>query len=110
MLNTRGCKRIIGMPGDLVCVVSPGKKDEDLDKEGGDFATFKDEMFRVPEGHCWITGDNLDWSRDSRLTGPVPLALIEGKVRAVLWPPPAWKFFGKGLKDPEAGEPDWTTG
>lgn len=35
---------------------------------------------QVPQGHCWIVGDNLAASRDSRQFGPVPLALIRGKV------------------------------
>ena len=38
----------------------------------------------MPEGHCWLIGDNLPESRDSRTYGPVPLALIKGKVIARL--------------------------
>ena len=37
---------------------------------------------QVPEGHCWILGDNLTESRDSRTYGPIPLGLINGKVVA----------------------------
>lgn len=37
---------------------------------------------KVPQGHCYIVGDNLPWSRDSRDYGPLPLALIQGKVVA----------------------------
>ena len=36
----------------------------------------------MPEGHCWLIGDNLPESRDSRTYGPLPLALIKGKVIA----------------------------
>lgn len=36
----------------------------------------------IPEGFCWVTGDNPLFSEDSQLYGPVPLALIEGRVRA----------------------------
>lgn len=35
---------------------------------------------QVPEGHCWVVGDNLAYSRDSRMFGPLPLALIKGKI------------------------------
>lgn len=35
---------------------------------------------QVPAGHCWVAGDNQAHSRDSRLYGPVPLALVRGKV------------------------------
>ncbi|PNY26512.1 Mitochondrial inner membrane protease subunit 1 [Tolypocladium capitatum] len=52
-----GVKRVVGMPGDF-----------------------------VPEGHCWIVGDNLPASRDSRQFGPLPLALVQGKIVAKVLP------------------------
>lgn len=64
----RVCKRITGMPGDLVLV----------DPSGGDY----DNYIQVPKGHCWVTGDNLSQSLDSRSYGVLPLALIKGKVVA----------------------------
>lgn len=42
---------------------------------------------KVPDGHVWLVGDNLPWSRDSREYGPVPMGLIVGKVLAKAWPP-----------------------
>ncbi|KAF2278568.1 LexA/Signal peptidase [Westerdykella ornata] len=112
----RACKRIIGMPGDLVCVVTPGKRDEDVGKEedpSKEFTTFRDDMIRVPEGHCWVAGDNLDWSRDSRLFGPLPLALVYGKVLAVIFPFQDAKWFGwrSALRDVagSGGEPQWVS-
>ncbi|KAH0012122.1 LexA/Signal peptidase, partial [Aureobasidium melanogenum] len=62
-------KRVIGMPGDFVLRDTPGKGDG--------------TMIQVPVGHCWTVGDNLAASRDSRMYGPVPLALIKGKVVAI---------------------------
>ncbi|KXT12211.1 hypothetical protein AC579_3448 [Pseudocercospora musae] len=58
-------KRIVGLSGDLVLMYTPGQSDA---------------MLQVPEGHCWVVGDNLPHSRDSRHFGPLPLALISGKV------------------------------
>lgn len=60
---------------------------------------------QVPKGHCYIVGDNLPWSRDSRDFGPIPLALIKGKViaKACLdgWNPMNWfTRFENGLKKP----------
>lgn len=35
---------------------------------------------RVPQGHVWLEGDNASNSTDSRAYGPVPLAMVRGKV------------------------------
>ncbi len=40
------------------------------------------------QGHCWVEGDNAAYSEDSATAyGPVPLALIQGRVMGVFWPP-----------------------
>lgn len=56
---------------------------------------------QVPEGHCWIIGDNLGASRDSRFYGPLPLAMIKGKVIARVWPLSRRGWFENTLKRPE---------
>ncbi|CAN1276806.1 Mitochondrial inner membrane protease subunit 2 [Linum perenne] len=48
-------KRIIGLPGDWV----------------GTPHTY--DVVKVPEGHCWVEGDNVIPSMDSRSFGPVML-------------------------------------
>ena len=56
---------------------------------------------QVPLGHCWVLGDNLPESRDSRMYGPIPLALIKGKVIARVYP---WSDIGwieNNLQRPE---------
>lgn len=65
------CKRVIGLPGDIVCK---------------DPTTLPHEYLRVPLGHAWLTGDNLAASLDSRSYGPVPLALLTAKVIARVYP------------------------
>lgn len=82
--SSLGIKRVIGMPGDYVSISSPGELDED-------------HVMQVPEGHCWIAGDNLTVSRDSRLFGPLPLALVEAKAIAVLLPWKDKRWIGNGL-------------
>lgn len=44
-----------------------------------------DQYIKVPEGHCWITGDNLSNSLDSRTYNVVPLGLITGKIVAGIY-------------------------
>ncbi|KAI3622123.1 hypothetical protein WG66_015482 [Moniliophthora roreri] len=75
------CKRVLGLPGDIVCVDPTGEKAPST------------EHVLVPRGHIWISGDNAVYSRDSRDYGPVPMALIQGRVYARVWPLSAWKVF-----------------
>ena len=86
-------KRVVGMPGDFVL------RDplvEEIPGEGGG-------MLQVPEGHCWIIGDNVGSSRDSRFYGPIPLALVQGKVTRKLWPWGERKRIENNLKRVEEG-------
>jgi inner membrane protease subunit 1 len=64
------CKRVIGLPGDVVCVDPTGKKAPST------------EHVIIPKGHVWISGDNAAWSRDSRNYGPVSMSLIQGRLLA----------------------------
>ncbi|OCF38349.1 signal peptidase I [Kwoniella heveanensis CBS 569] len=40
------------------------------------------QWVKVPKGHVWLVGDNLSNSTDSRKYGPVPIAMVKGKVLA----------------------------
>ena len=62
-------KRISGMPGESVPVDRLGVR-----------------HITVPQGQSWLMGDNRAASLDSRNYGPVPMALIQGRVAAILWP------------------------
>ncbi|CAE7215062.1 imp1 [Symbiodinium necroappetens] len=66
----RICKRILGLQGDRVKVWSHIGEKEVL----------------IPRGHVWLEGDNKAASHDSRHYGPVPVGLLQGKVRLKLWP------------------------
>lgn len=59
---------------------------------------------QVPQGHCWITGDNLESSRDSRTFGPLPLALVRGKVLAKIWPLSEARWIRNGFEEFEEAE------
>ena len=73
------------------------------------WASVREEVIRVPEGHCWVQGDNLEWSRDSRLFGPLPLGLVKSKVLAVILPFREAKWVGSKVDvvEPQQVERDW---
>lgn len=64
------CKRVIGLPGDIVCIDPTGE------------VISPSEHCLVPQGHIWIAGDNAAASVDSRYYGPVPIALVYSRVIA----------------------------
>ncbi|KAG2565348.1 hypothetical protein PVAP13_7NG058000 [Panicum virgatum] len=47
-------KRLIALPGDWIQVPE------------------NQEIRQIPQGHCWVEGDNAGVSMDSRFYGPVP--------------------------------------
>lgn len=46
----------------------------------GDIVDFQGKKVIVPPGHCWLVGDNLEESYDSRQYGAVPLSSIRSKI------------------------------
>ncbi|KAK9291262.1 hypothetical protein L1049_009450 [Liquidambar formosana] len=62
-------KRIIALPGDWIG------------------SSYTHDVQKVPEGHCWVEGDNSASSLDSRSFGPIPLGLVRGRVTHIVWPP-----------------------
>lgn len=91
-------KRVVGLEGDFVV------RDRDGSGVVGGIGDGKGEgeeeprLIRVPEGHVWLAGDNLAWSRDSRFYGPVPMALIRGKMLCIVRGPLDWEWVGSGLR------------
>ncbi|CAI5717784.1 unnamed protein product [Hyaloperonospora brassicae] len=79
--------------GDVVVLASPEAPGQFLTKRlvglEGDVVTDRRGRYcLVPPGRCWVEGDNPTCSDDSNAFGPVPLALIDSRVLAVVWP---WK-------------------
>ena len=74
------CKRIIGLPGDVVCVDPTGT-----------YAPSTEHVV-VPNNHLWVSGDNLAYSRDSRVYGPVPMGLVRGRIYARVRSLP-WRYY-----------------
>ncbi|KAJ1475910.1 peptidase S24/S26A/S26B/S26C [Baffinella frigidus] len=82
--------------GDVCLLRSPRDPDAWIIKrlvalEGDTVRTHSQEFVHVPQGRCWMEGDNQECSDDSERTlGAVPLALVEGRVLSVIWPP--WRI------------------
>ncbi|QLL30485.1 hypothetical protein HG536_0A03020 [Torulaspora globosa] len=93
----RVCKRITGMPGDII-LVDPSMKSKVFGSEtvgneklhlpedpigcSEDYDESFDSYIKVPKGHVWVTGDNLSHSLDSRTYNALPMGLIKGKIVA----------------------------
>jgi signal peptidase I len=71
------CKRILGLPGDMVVNPPPTSRLRHKQRDG---------LVIIPDGHVWIEGDNTMHSTDSRDYGPIPATLIVGRVICRIWP------------------------
>ncbi|KAF0711945.1 Aste57867_4967 [Aphanomyces stellatus] len=77
--------------GDVVVLKSPSNPTENLTKRliaiEGDWVEGRSgRRVVVPAGKCWVEGDNAEVSEDSNDFGCVPMALIESRVVAIVWP------------------------
>lgn len=90
----RVCKRITGMPGDVI-LIDPASS-SDLTNSPAEVVSHDgfNKYVVVPKGHVWVTGDNLCHSLDSRLYLVLPMGLIKGKIAAA-------QGLDRGLTDPE---------
>ncbi|WWD17941.1 signal peptidase I [Kwoniella shandongensis] len=109
------CKRVIGVEGDMIEIeprrggqrkwVDAIGKDYMVDVPSSSESSFEFEELssrlvprrngegqwvKVPKGHVWLVGDNMSNSTDSRKYGPVPIAMVKGKVLARVYPSPRW--------------------
>ena len=66
-------------------IMVPPEKSED-----GDLA-----KITVPQYHCFVLGDNRNYSKDSRSFGPIPVAGIKGRFDYLYFPAECWSRFGK---------------
>lgn len=105
-LNKLSCKLYQVARGDVVALLSPRDPEQKLIKrviglEGDIINTlnYKKSLIRVPEGHCWVEGDNANNSMDSNLFGPIALALITAKATAIVWPPQRWQIVKSEIPD-----------
>ena len=92
--NVLMVKRIIALEGDWLLV--PGAADaQKIPKARSKLAMSAHHLVHrsrsshilAPQGHIWVEGDHAAVSEDSRTKfGPVPAALVQGRLVSVLWP------------------------
>lgn len=89
--SKRLVKRLIGLPGDVIdmkdgSLYVNGVRQSEPYVKGKTYAWEIPIPLTVPEGACFVLGDNREVSKDSRTLGAIPLSSLEGKAVARLWP------------------------
>jgi len=79
-------KRVVAFPGDEIV----SRYDNAIVQKGVKKTVEPDTAWTVPPGHIWVEGDNAHRSVDSNAYGPIPFALVDGKVLRIIWP---WRRF-----------------
>lgn len=77
--------------GDVCYMKSPSKPNGWIVKrvialEGDKVRTGDQGVVSIPQGFCWVEGDEADPSPDSHSLGPLPLGLIHGVVAYAIYP------------------------
>jgi signal peptidase I len=85
-------KRVVALPGDTVEVIGDSAWVNGRLSDAAPTASVGTESYRigpmtVPDGTVYVLGDNRPVSLDSRWIGFVPLATIDGKAVAIIFPP-----------------------
>jgi signal peptidase I len=89
-------QRIVGLPGERVelrlvagreHVFVDGRKLEEAYVGESRRGFGSERVFRVPDGHYFMLGDNRSSTCDSRVWGTLPRGRIVGEVVFTYWPP-----------------------
>ena len=73
-------KRLVATEGDTVAVTK-GKlyingEEQEENYLNEPYISYEMGEIVIPEGHCFVLGDNRNYSRDSHLFGPIPTSAI----------------------------------
>jgi inner membrane protease subunit 1 len=83
------CKRVVALEGDTVTPSPAATRIHSTFYSGAGAGA----GVTIPPGYVWLEGDNAQDSTDSRMYGPVPTALVRGRVIARVWPLDTFKLF-----------------
>ncbi|XP_065645932.1 mitochondrial inner membrane protease subunit 1 isoform X2 [Hydra vulgaris] len=72
-------------PKQMVCKRIAAVEGERVERHKVVLGETTKKYVKIPKGHVWLLGDNSNNSTDSRTYGPVPLALIRGRVCFKIW-------------------------
>ena len=87
------CKRVVALEGDTVTSSPVAARINSTFYSGAGAGAASGAGVTIPPGHVWLEGDNAQDSTDSRMYGPVPTALVRGRVVARVWPLSTFKLF-----------------
>ncbi len=84
-------KRVVGLPGDTIAcrdgrVLRNGVALVEPYLPPGSAGETDCAATTVPAGHVYVLGDHREVSVDSRESGPVPVAAVNGRALGVVWP------------------------
>ena len=79
--------RVVAGPGDS-CRIEDGNLFVNGEQVGSIYTGILEEMKEtlIQPGHVFVMGDNVNNSRDSRYRGQVPITLVRGRIKGIVWP------------------------
>ena len=94
-------KRVIGLPEEVLEVKNNQVFIDDQGLIEPYLASATQRYFgpvHIPADHVFVMGDNRNFSRDSRVIGPVPIERVRAKAWISIWPIDEIRMFDKKQK------------
>lgn len=88
-------KRVVGVEGDTV-QLNQGVVTVNGVPVNGDSSPEEHGLWTLKQDECFLLGDAMDMSTDSRSFGPVSRKAVRARAWLVYWPPSRWRRLGIG--------------
>lgn len=93
-------KRVVGIEGDTVQfnqgAVTVNDMPIDRASSSEELALQEDGLWTLKQGECFLLGDAMDMSTDSRSFGLVSRKAVKARAWLVYWPPSRWRRLDGG--------------